>query len=205
MTEQQQTFLELYRKYESILREQGLDYFTVSEQAEDSVKNKMNLMRQMRNFLVHTDSASFVSISQEQLVFLEQLITMQSKCGDTLKKHLVTMRKCSKSLSSSVFDAIALLLKYDFFHLVLVDENGRFYGLATLRHLTKAYLKNMDSTCADLMKRQLMLDVVFAKPDVLMTELLQQYPKCTVVIATKDGTKKSEVLGMCKLSQFEVE
>lgn len=115
MTEQQQTFLELYRKYESILREQGLDYFTVSEQAEDSVKNKMNLMRQMRNFLVHTDSASFVSISQEQLVFLEQLITMQSKCGDTLKKHLVTMRKCSKSLSSSVFDAIALLLKYDFF------------------------------------------------------------------------------------------
>ena len=47
--------------------------------------------------------------------------------------------------------------------------------------------------------------MVFAKPDVLMTELLQQYPKCTVVIATKDGTKKSEVLGMCKLSQFEVE
>lgn len=64
MVEQNQRFLELYRAYETVLREQGLDYFSVNEQAEPPLlKSRMTMVRQMRNYLTHVNDVDFLSVT----------------------------------------------------------------------------------------------------------------------------------------------
>lgn len=55
-------FLALYREYESLLREQGLEYKQAEDAAEGQVQDRMRICRQIRNYLVHQEDAGFLEI-----------------------------------------------------------------------------------------------------------------------------------------------
>lgn len=46
----QEAFLDLYRQYESLLRNHDSTYSQVEENANDSLQNQLRITRQMRNF-----------------------------------------------------------------------------------------------------------------------------------------------------------
>lgn len=85
-------FLSLYRTYENLLREHGTDYRAVEDKQTNS---RMTMMRQMRNYLVHSEDPGFIAVSPLCLRVLEDMVKEETLKGDIVKKHLVTPAKGS--------------------------------------------------------------------------------------------------------------
>lgn len=188
MTEQNQQFLELYREYETVLREQGLDYFSVNELAEPPLlKNRLTMVRQMRNYLTHVNDVGFLFVTDEQIAFLKDLIRNQKLRGDLIRKHLLPAKKCAVSVTDSVFDALTLISKQELSDVFVLDEDRLLLkGMCSSIQLLKMYVKDT-SACVGKIRR-FSKNYGYCEPDSLVSDVLKRVSsEWNYLAVTSDG------------------
>ena len=130
-------FLELYRKYESLVRELGYqtakeyeDTLTVVEKA-----NKLRFCRTVRNFLAHEEDAkSFATVSSKMISFMTDLVYELDNGEIPVYKKMVSVSKCFKE-SDTVADAVAYMLKKKIEAIPVFMKNGDLKGIFSSRDL----------------------------------------------------------------------
>ena len=114
MSKENDEFLSLYRTYEGMLRTRGTDYRTVEEVQIKQGSSRMTMMRQMRNYLAHSEDPGFIMISPVCIKVLRQMIKEESLKGDIVKNHLITPAKGSLKegmvLSEAVYKLSAMAM-----------------------------------------------------------------------------------------------
>lgn len=202
MSDLNQMFLDKYKEYENVLREQDISVFDVNEQLTGLKKDRLTIMRQMRNYLTHHADPGFLNVTKEQVSFLDELVIDAKKYVDTVRKAMISARKCCVDVSDTVLTGLSLMAKFNLDYLVVCD-NGVYVRLVTLMDLVKTCVKDDKSDCWMSSVKSVGKHVVFVKPDVLVSELQRTFVKshcCGTCLVTESGNAKSKVLGMFFIS-----
>lgn len=184
----EQEFLNLYRKYESLLRDSGTSYTERENEAEDRLQNRMRICRQMRNYLTHQNDEGFLCVSELQIRFLEEQIYEQEMAGDVLVKHLLTIRVGSCKEIDTLESAYRKM-KRSKSDCVAVGDGKRVWSVLTVSDVLEALLKGKtiikDAKCTGVLK--------YYAPSVAMSDILQE---SGVICCSEDGTNKGKQLGV---------
>ncbi len=193
-------FLGHYRTYESLLREQGTDYKTVEERADDKTMNRMRITRQMRNYLTHNADPAFLAVSDEQIKMLEQFILEEQQKGDLLKEHLYRPKQCACEENSPLEDVLKQMGKRKASWLP-VYEGERLQGLVNIHQVVRLFLKNPKGC---LTRKEYgpygKISLCFSA-NTPMDEIMEQIPYRIPeqpVCCTKDGTMAGKFMGILK-------
>lgn len=182
----EQEFLELYRTYESALRDAGEDYKTLEERSDDLLQNRMRMCRQMRNYLSHQNDAGFLSISESQLDFLRELIRAQELKGDILQNHIGTVRAGSCKPEDTLESAYRKM-KRNKTDKLPVCEGTRVLGVLTLNDVMDGVFKQ-----AVLVSQVKYTGEVCCKKPTQKMDTLSM----NVVCCTDTGTVSGKCLGV---------
>jgi hypothetical protein len=81
-------FLKLYKDYETLIRNKGLDCKNVEDVSDETTGSRLRMCRLFRNYLSHQNDPGFLEVSDSMLHFLEdQTLTLIME-KDILQKHL---------------------------------------------------------------------------------------------------------------------
>ena len=185
-------FLELYREYESVLRDQGIEYKELEDNSSDMIQNRMRICRQIRNYLTHNHDAGFLEVSDIQLAFISKLIEDQKMLGDVFKHHLCTVRMatCEPKDKCTVVLAKMAKLKSQF---LPVYDGKEILGVVSV----------FDVSCmlAEKTKTVKISDVKMSKkkvlcftPDTPMDDVLQYNDY--IICCTDTGETTGKLLGV---------
>lgn len=187
-------FLELYREYETLLRDAGLDYKVLEEQSDDLLQNRLRMNRQMRNYLTHNHDVGFLDISDKQLLFISDLIKEQKQSMDILKKHIKTSKVAACRYDDTLEDVIQKMTKLKVERLPVYCDDC-VYGFVSVYDVVKAYMseKRLKTTKLSVV---LKLDkkVFCMKPDTLMSDVFTS--GLNEICCTDTGDKKGKLLGV---------
>lgn len=132
MSKENDEFLSLYRTYEGLLRARGVDYRAVEEELNS---DRMRIMRQMRNYLSHSEDPDFIAISPVCLKALQQMVKEESLKGDIIKNHLVTPAKGSVKEGmplSAVVYKLSLMAALGKHEIPVYDDKKQLKGIIML-------------------------------------------------------------------------
>ncbi len=187
-------FLSLYKTYEGLLKTRGTDYKTVEEELNS---DRMRMMRQMRNYLCHSEDPGFIEISPVCLKTLEIMVKEETLKGDIVKKHLVTPAKGSLKegtmLSKAVY-RMSILAMIGIHELPVYNEHTkRLKGIVLLERLAWEMDKHgnvplSEETCGAYGK---VIGSRILKPD----ELVPENRDSGYYFCTKDGTLDTQYMG----------
>lgn len=181
-------FLELYREYEGLLRDKGIDCKDYENQAEPGLSKRLYICRQTRNYLSHTSDPGFVEVSDAQISFLQALVNELKFADDVLKKHLKTPRTSVCDEKDKVIDAINKMVKLRQDILVVKTKTG--FGTIDMYSATSAFLKSK-ATRLDKLK----LGKQFkCYPPLTKIEDLPR----TLIVCTDNGEVDGKLLGTYK-------
>lgn len=195
MSKETDRFLSLYRTYENLLRDHGTDYRAMEEK---QTNGRMTMMRQMRNYLSHSEDPGFIAVSPLCLKVLEDMVKEESLKGDIVKGHLVTPAKGSikegTELSQVVY-RLAKLASSGILSLPVYEEGTkRLLGILTLERA--AYFLDEHGNVpldVDIMGTDGHYGMEFqlVKPSDMVPEDMGDRFWC----CTKDGTVGSQYMG----------
>lgn len=185
-------FLTLYKEYESVLREQNLDYKVIEESAEDMVQNRMRICRQFRNYLSHNHDEGFLQISDVQIKFLQQLLDKQRMTADVLKKHVKTVRTASCSPAQKCTEVLPRMIKLKVDYFPVYEEGTGVLGMVSIWDVTAAMLISKTAKIGSIKKYTKV--PLCAKPDEQM-ERLYMYA-VPLICCTDTGTADGKLLGV---------
>lgn len=180
-------FLGLYREYESLMRDRGLDCKEFEDTADDLLSNRLRMCRQFRNYLSHNNDPGFLEISDDQMKFLQERVDSLKMEDDALKKHLKTVNAGTCSEKDKCGDVLAKMVKLKCTEMVAVLSTG--YGLVSIYDVSKALL---DSKATKIGAVKMTKKFKFAEPLTVMSKV----PK-TTIICTDDGTSDGKLIGVC--------
>lgn len=194
MASNAEKFLDLYREYETLLRDAGLDYKELEEQADDLLQNRLRINRQIRNYLTHNHDAGFLEVSDKQLLFMEKLIKEQKYSMDILKKHVKTVKTSACMLTDTLEDVITKMIKLKVDRLPVYDENS-VLGFVTMYELMKSCLSEKRPKTAKLsVVTKLDKKFVCMTPDTMMSVVFAS--GSNFVCCTDTGNKNGKLLGV---------
>lgn len=187
-------FLILYREYETLLRDAGLDYKDLEEKADDFMQNRLRINRQLRNYLTHNHDAGFLDISDKQIAFMENLVFEQKSSMDILKKHLKTPKSAACLYTDNLEDVITKMSKLHTEKLPVYDDSGVF-GLVCVYDVMKAFLSEKRPKTAKLsVVKKLDKKISCMAPDTLMPAVSSS--GCDLICCTDTGNKNGKLLGV---------
>lgn len=136
-------FLEAYRTYETLLRNRGIEYRQVEEASDEETMNRMRIIRQIRNYVTHTNDPGFLTVTPVMMKWLNHKILEERLKLDLVKDHLWTMRQGALKENESLKTALDRMLKREETELPVMDETGKILlGAASFDHLVKIFLKH---------------------------------------------------------------
>lgn len=195
MTKQEE-FLDLYRQYESLLRNHNSMYSQVEENANDSLQNQLRITRQMRNFLSHNDSPSFLTISDKQIQLLQQLIqTEQEK--DLLLKHCIqSPAKTAVKEHDTIQTVMTKLCKHQWNN-ILIYNHDCILGTLNIYQLSKLFMKTKSIHVEITRQTYGRYDKQFLcfAPETPMQNIYPYMDNETIICCTSDGTANGHFLG----------
>lgn len=187
-------FLNLYREYETLLRDAGVDYKELEEKSDDLMQNRLRINRQLRNYLTHNHDAGFLEISDKQLVFMEKLIKEQKCSMDILKKHVKTAKVAACTYVDTLEDVLTKMIKLKVERLPVYDDVC-VLGFVSWAEVIKSYMSEKRPKTAKLsVVKKLDKKVVCMKPDVLMSDVFNVGEN--MVCCTDTGDKNGKLLGV---------
>lgn len=191
MSKENEQFLSLYKTYEGLLRARGTDYRAVEEELNS---DRMRMMRQMRNYLCHSEDPGFIAISPVCIKALEKMVKEESMKGDIVKNHLVTPAKGSVKEGTMLADIVyrmSILAMTGVYELPVYDNSKRLKGIVVLERMAyemknKGNIPLEEKTCGAY-------GTYFhlVKPGDLIPEERDSLYYC----CTKDGTLDSQYMG----------
>lgn len=185
-------FLGLYREYETVLRDQGIDYKVLEENADDMLQNRLRICRQMRNYLTHNHDAGFLEVSDNQIRFMEKLIKDQKMQDDILKKHLKSVTTASCNLKDKCSDVITKMNKLKTEYFPVCDDNG-IVGLVSIYDVSATLLANTKTVKMSVITK-FIKKVRCMQPDVQM-KCVAEYDE-PVICCTDTGDMQGKLLGV---------
>ena len=187
-------FLNLYREYETLLRDAGVDYKELEEKSDDLMQNRLRINRQLRNYLTHNHDAGFLEISDKQLLFMEKLIKEQKCSMDILKKHVKTVKVAACTYVDTLEDVLTKMMKLKVERLPVYDDVC-VLGFVSWTEVLKAYMSEKRPKTAKLaVVKKLDKKVVCMKSDVLMSDVFNVGEN--MVCCTDTGDKNGKLLGV---------
>ena len=179
-------FLNLYREYETILRDKGVDSKTFEGQVDDYTSKRLTITRQLRNYLTHTTDPGFIEISDKQILFLQNTIEKIKFEDDVLKKHLKTPKSGMCDEKDKCLDAINKMvrLKQD----VLVVTTSKGYAVVDIYEVSKGLLKSKATKLSTVKKTK---QFKCFNPLTQIDELPN-----TTIICTDTGEENGKLLGV---------
>ena len=187
-------FLNLYREYETLLRDFGLDYKELEEKSEDLMQNRLRINRQLRNYLTHNHDAGFLEISDKQLLFMEKLIKEQKCSMDILKKHVKTVKVAACTYADTLEDVLTKMIKLKVERLPVYDDVC-VLGFVSWMEVLKAYMSEKRPKTAKLtVVKKLDKKIVCMKSDALMSDVFNVGKD--MICCTDTGDKNGKLLGV---------
>ncbi len=125
-------FLQLYRTYESLLRDvKGTEPKDEETKVDDLTGGRLRMCRQFRNYLVHTQDPGFIEVSDKMGKFLTDYVNELKSQGDVAKKHMKKPDACVLSIKAHVSDALDVFGKTKRDSIV-IDMCDGTYGLLSV-------------------------------------------------------------------------
>lgn len=125
-------YLQLYRTYESLLRDgKGIEPKDEEMNVDDLTGGRLRMCRQFRNYLVHTQDPGFLEVSDKMGKFLTGYVDALKSRGDVAKKHMKKADACILPIRAHVSDALELFgkLRQDY---LVIDMGVGGYGLLSI-------------------------------------------------------------------------
>lgn len=179
-------FLALYREYETLVRDEGLEPKDVEDAADDLTQNRLRMCRQFRNYLSHQNDPSFIDISDQMLRFMQSNVDRRKNMRDTLKRHCKSAATTTVAAKDKVGVALDRMVKLKSDRLVVVD--GDSFGVVSLYDVISAYLTSKATKTGTLKQSK---RFALGAP----TDDNNAYDD-DVVICTVDGTSTGAVVGV---------
>lgn len=179
--------LSLYREYETLMRDKGLDCKEFEDKADDATGNRLRMCRLFRNYLSHQNDPGFLEVSDTQIKFLRAQVEVLKYEDDVVKKHLKTVISGTCTEKDKCWDVLPKLNKLKLTGIIVVTSDG--YGVASIHDiLTSA----MVSKTAKMSTVKLKKNYVVVEP----TRKMRDVPVDKIVICTADGTADGKLLGV---------
>ena len=185
-------FLDLYREYETVLRDQGIDYKTREDGSDDMMQNRLRINRQIRNYLTHNHDIGFLEVSDSQIKFMEKLIKDQKMQNDILKKHTKTPAAASCNMSDKCSDVMTKMSKLKVEYMPVCDDNG-IVGLVSIYDVATTLLANTKTVKIAVITK-VIKKVRCIQPDVQMS-CVEQFNDA-VICCTDTGDMSGKLLGV---------
>ena len=187
MSRNSEKFLNLYREYETLVRNKGLDPRTIEDTSEDALlQGRLRLCRQFRNYLSHQNDAGFLEISSEMLKFMQTQVDQLKLEGDPLKKHIKTVNAGTVSDKDKVSVALEKMVKLKTNSIIVRTDSG--YSLVSIYEVAKALLKSKTIRINTLKTTK---KFSFAAP----LDDASTLPS-GIIICTKNGKDDGDLLGI---------
>lgn len=200
MSKENEQFLSLYKTYEGLLRQRGIDYRIIEEEQSKQGLGRMTIMRQMRNYLCHAEDPGFITVSQACIKALEKMVKEEQMRGDIVKNHLVTPAKGSLkegTMLSKVVYRMSLLAMTGIHSMPVYEEKmKRLKGMVLLERMAyeldrQGNIPLEESTCGPYGKY-----MTIVAPDTPAQGLTGRSGQDdTYILCTKDGTLDSQYMG----------
>lgn len=184
-------FLELYKTYEGLLRNDGKEYKAIEDAADDLTQNRMRICRQMRNYFCHQNDSGFLVVSKAQIQFLKDLILAYQAQQDTVEDHMVAIRSGSAARTDSLEFIVKKMKRLHTELLPVWSKEHGLAGIVSLTDVVSGMLKN--GSFAALGKTKLVSAFVVPK-DMPMKDVLEM--SSDVVVVTDDGSHGGQCLGV---------
>lgn len=195
MSKENELFLSLYRTYEGLLRARGVDYRIIEDEQIKQGGSRMTIMRQMRNYLAHSEDPGFITISPVCVKVLEKMVKEEQMKGDIVKNHLITPAKGSIKegtlLSEAVYQLSILAVKGQLEIPVYHPSTKRLKGIAKLEKLAYELNKQGNVPLEEKTYGPYDKSFILVKPDELTPTKADDRFYC----CTKDGTINSQYMG----------
>ncbi len=187
MMKNEKLFIELYKEYETLLRNKGVEPKDIEDSSESLISGRLRICRQLRNYLSHQADSNFVSISDAQVDFLRERINHLKLEGDVLKKNLKTVNSGFLDEKDKCFDALDKFRKLKVNFMAVNTADG--IKVATIFDVIEAATTSKTIKLKDI---KLSKGLVYCEPLTPMTEL----PNTPVIICTSTGEKDGKILGV---------
>lgn len=179
-------FLALYREYETLVRNEGLEPKDVEDAADDLAQNRLRMCRQFRNYLSHQNDLSFLDVSGPMLRFMQSNVDKRKSRRDTLKRHCKTASVAMVTPKDKVGVALERMAKLKSDRLVVAGPDG--YGVIGIHDAVTAYMASKATKVAAVKQTR---GFAFGAP----LDDNEAYAD-DVVICTADGTATGAVVGV---------
>lgn len=193
-------FLDLYREYETVLRDSGTDYRAMEEGSDGIEQERLRITRQMRNYLTHNHDAGFLAVSDRQVAFLEQRIKDERMAGDILKKHLKTVKAGTCGGTEKIADVLVRFARLGVSSMPMCEvpkgETGaRIVGVVSVYDLLRAYMAEQRPKTAKMsaLKKVGKRCPTMAPMTPMETVIGSQEP---IICCTDTGTAAGKVIGV---------
>ena len=195
MSKENDEFLSLYRTYEGMMRARGTDYRAIEEEQVAAGNGRMTMMRQMRNYLAHSEDPGFITVSPVCIKALEKMVKEESLKGDIVKNHLITPAKGSVkegTLLSEIVYRLSVLAMLGQFEIPVYDpDTKRLKGIITLKQIAYKLYSQGNIHLKEIVCGPYSDNFHLVKPnDPTPTKTDDKFYCCT-----KDGTLDSQYMG----------
>lgn len=187
-------FIAVYKDFENLMKNKGIMIKDFEDSMSDSeCANKLRICRQMRNYISHNSDTMFLTMSEAQIKFIENLTHEQRMFGDVVKKHLGTIAANTCKIGDKCSDVVLKMSKKSLNEFPVYTEvrGKRIFGVITIHDLIIQTLNSKTNKISSIKKMNLN-KVNFVAPD----ELMENIPKDKVNFCTDDGTKNGKLLGV---------
>lgn len=184
-----ETFLALYREYETLVRNKGIDPKDYEGQVDELTGARLNICRIFRNYLSHKNDPGFLEVSQAQIKFMQKTIHDLNQEEDILKKHVKTVAAGTCTPKDKCADVLQKFAKLHTENLLVISDPSAYsfvdiYSVALSVAESKS---NKIDSCKQNSK-----GLFFATPE----EKMENLPVNNIIICTQDGTATGKFIGV---------
>lgn len=182
----QDSFLQLYRTYEGLLRDfKGVEPKDEEIDVDDVTGGRLRMCRLFRNYFVHTQDPGFLEVSDKMGKFLSDYVDDMKTRGDVAKKHMKRPDVCIVTLKDHVCDVCDVFRKLKSCF-VVVDMGDGTYGCVNIFDIIGTPV------------RTLVRDVRIKKVKPFFCSPMDDFKSLDsdrVTLCTDDGTSSGKLLG----------
>lgn len=187
-------FLNVYKEFEAILRNQNVDYKALELNSDDLIMNRLRICRQIRNYLTHNNDNIFIDISKNQVKFIKEMIETQKMKDDVVKKHLGRINNYTCSIFDKCTDILNIMSKRNITQYPVLDEiKGEcIIKIVSIWDVAASVLESKTKRIKEIEK--FTNNFIYVDPLCLYNSI----PKEFFVFCTDNGTKDGKILGIVK-------
>lgn len=185
-------FLNLYKEFESVLRDKRIDYRDFESMLDDATENKLRVCRRLRNFLSHNNNDGFVVISEKQIAFMKEIIENQKGNADVLQRYVKPAALSSCNINETCKESLVKFSKLDTECLPVYDASRGILGLISSVDVIMRMARNKDAIIKEIPVST--KNIACFAADTPIDKIKQC--KASVICCTDDGSAFGKLLGV---------